>query len=172
MWSSEYVWPLCTSGKGTTWEMPIWHEANPTNHPKDTNVEFLLQSTSILTILIITYQTRWHHKIKNKANSSNNAYSEHMLHPWQYPKIFVLCQPYIRKCVTGIIIQTFGFWSQWHIWILTVVSILWILVLVTHLDCGTHVLWFVSVLTVWILSPSRSALSVYVNYAVCSYKVA
>ena len=23
MWSSEYVWPLCTSGKGTTWEMPI-----------------------------------------------------------------------------------------------------------------------------------------------------
>ena len=39
MWSSEYVWPLCTSGKGTTWEMPICHEANPTNYPKDTNVE-------------------------------------------------------------------------------------------------------------------------------------
>ena len=44
---------------------------------------------------------------------------------------------------------------QIDIWIVSVVSILWILIPVTHLDCGTHVLWFVSVLTVWILSPSR-----------------
>ena len=43
---------------------------------------------------------------------------------------------------------------QIDIWIVSVVSILWILIPVTHLDCGTHVLWFVSVLTVWILSPS------------------
>merc|ERR1711983_689605 len=48
---------------------------------------------------------------------------------------------------------------QIDIWIVSVVSILWILIPVTHLDCGTHVLWFVSVLTVWILSPSPPALS-------------
>ena len=31
---------------------------------------------------------------------------------------------------------------QIDIWIVSVVSILWILIPVTHLDCGTHVLWF------------------------------